>query len=117
MARQSTTRYALHNPEGLYLNTDYHGRYIKGIWRPRKDLRVYKSKTGMRSAIRGDNWAIALIPTHRIPEKRMGKYWEGQQKESIMNWGEILSGISKIPDDEFFSYLEKGGYILEELAI
>lgn len=117
MARKSTTRYALRNSEGKYLNTDYHSRWGKGVWRSREDLRIYKSKTGIRSAIRGDGWVFRLIPKDRIPPVRMGRYWEGQVEESVQNWSEILPAIAKIPDDEFFAYLKEGGYVLEELTI
>lgn len=101
--------FILKNPEGKFLDTDYHSKWRHGKWRDKP--RLYKTKQGLRSALRG---LITPAMYSIVGEPPLGPldrkgYWQEVR--------ERFARVAKIPTDKYFELLAKDGYELLEAEV
>lgn len=104
-------RFTLRNPEGKYLNTDYHTNFANGEWRD--EPRLYKSLSGIKSAL--GYWAPECVRSRiGFSPPNHGHRWTDEDLE--MN-ARFCQEFRKIKQAEFFQLLEEAGYVLTKQEI
>lgn len=102
--------FLLKNPEGKFLDTDYHSVLRHGRWRDKP--RLYKSRTGLRQAI-GE-----LTPS--IEEFLGGPppRWDKLNTREVYEVRQLYyKRLRAIKTDQYFELLAKDGYELIEVEI
>lgn len=104
--------YTLRNPEGKYLNTDYHSSLRKGDWREQRvQARIYKSKQGIRQAIGSKSSILNLFEKHGVPRSIYCLNPYGY--EAWANYRKQTELVRQVSLEDFFTTLHEHGYTLE----
>lgn len=105
-------RFMMRNAEGLYLNTDYHTSFRRGMWRSREDARLYKSVTGIMAAFCSTTPAIKkYLGVTWVPPQ--GHWTDADRDASRALW----KGFSKISRDKKLALWAEDGYVVEEIEL
>ena len=105
-------RLLFRNPEGKYLNTDYHSSLRHGEWREKEDARLYRTTTGLMQAFRtatpGIKKHLGLEPVDS------GHRWTDEDREQSRAFWDAFRKLSSAERLELYK-LE--GYEVIEVEI